>query len=75
MELDLTEAAPAGDIVMDFTAVFGGVNVKLPRNIRVKVNSTPIFGGVDQHMPNSDDPSLPLVTINATAVFGGVDLY
>ncbi len=75
VELDLTEAAPAGDIVMDFTAVFGGVNVKLPRNIRVKVNSTPIFGGVDQHMPNSDDPSLPLVSINATAVFGGVDLY
>lgn len=72
--LDLRGAVIRGDCMIEATAVFGGVDIFLPENINVRVNSTPIFGGVSNKATSPDVPDAPTLYIEATAVFGGVDL-
>lgn len=60
---------------LDLTAVFGGIEVRLPEDWNVVVNGTPIFGGWENRTRPSPDPSQgPILHINCTAVFGGVEV-
>lgn len=72
--LDLRTAIINSDCVIDASSVFGGTDIYLPSNVRVKVSSTPIFGGVDDKTISSSAPGAPTVYINATCVFGGTDI-
>lgn len=55
-------------------ATFGGIEIYLPDYVNVKVQSTPIFGGVTnrrRYYANADAPTVFLV---ATCMFGGVEI-
>ncbi len=56
------------------TATFGGIEIFLPSYVNVKVNSTPIFGGVSSRRAYSNNSDAPVVFVNATCLFGGVEL-
>ena len=82
-QLDLRDALPQQEGAnLEITAVFGGVQVFVPRSWVVDVKGTPILGSVDDHTVVSSatdegqDPSplLPRLTIRATAIFGGIDI-
>lgn len=72
--LDLRTAIINSDCVIDTSSVFGGTDIYLPPNVKVKVSSTPIFGGVDDKTLSSANADAPTVYINATCVFGGTDI-
>lgn len=74
VKLDLRNAIIREDVVINVSAVFGGVDVYVPSNVKVKVSSTPIFGGVDNKYINTKDEKAKTIYFNATSVFGGTDI-
>lgn len=74
LTVDLRDARIDHDIVIDASAVFGGIDLFLPRNVRVVTKATPLFGGVDNKTKAPVDRTLPVVTVRCLAAFGGVDI-
>ena len=74
VELDLRNAIIDEDIVINATAIFGGIDIIVPSNVKVKVSNVPIFGGVDNKAPTIVDMNAPTIFINSTCMFGGIDI-
>jgi predicted membrane protein len=74
VDLDLRNAIIDEDVVINATAVFGGIDIKVPSNVKVKVSNVPIFGGVDNKAGTSTDPNAPTIFLNSTCMFGGIDV-
>ncbi|MGD9345419.1 MAG: DUF5668 domain-containing protein [Candidatus Aminicenantes bacterium] len=76
IELDFTNTKLAeNQATVDLTAMFGGIDVRVPRNWKVVVDSHAILGGVgDKHSPESPDKIEATLFIKATAIFGGVEI-
>src|SRR5206468_9406343 len=50
-EIDLSQADIQGKIVIDTTAVFGGIKLIIPPNWDLKIEITAVFGGVEDKRP------------------------
>ena len=75
VDLRLQNAIIKRDCVINTYSIFGGTDIILPRNVRVIVNSTPVFGGVDNRfVSEAADNNAPTVLIRALSVFGGTDI-
>jgi predicted membrane protein len=80
IEVDLTTAAissPGHTAVLEANAVFGGIEITVPRNWKVVMKSTAVFGGCeDRTVPPRPEAGIPLSTLVVTggAVFGGVSV-
>lgn len=74
VKLDLDEAIIQSDVRIDIMSIFGGVDIWVPANVNVVVNSMPIFGGVSNKSRNHAAPNAPTIYIRATCIFGGVDI-
>lgn len=73
VKLDLRDANFDKETVIKASAIFGGITIKLPKGLSVKVKATPIFGGVNNHY-SSDKTSEKVIYIETLALFGGVDI-
>lgn len=76
VKLDLREAQIDKDgAVIDISAVFGGVEILVPKKTRVKTDIVAIFGGHDDKRAAGDiNEKLPAITIRGEAIFGGVEI-
>ena len=74
VELNLVNSEIKGEQVINSTAIFGGITIKVPQNVNVKVKSTAIFGGVDNKIKNVAGENIPTIYVNAFCMFGGVDI-
>lgn len=74
IECDLKDSIIKEDVVINVSAIFGGVDIKVPENVKVKVTSTPIFGGVSNERKNPKDDNVKIIYVNATCIFGGVEI-
>lgn len=74
VKLDLSDTDIKEDIVINVTAIFGGIDIIVPNNVSVKTKSNSIFGGVDNKVKNKSDKKDAVVYINASCLFGGVDV-
>jgi len=74
IECDLRNATIKEDVVINATTVFGGIDILVPKNVNVKVVSTPVFGGVDSDKHKNSKNNTITIFVNATCVFGGVDI-
>jgi predicted membrane protein len=78
VELDLRQAALApGGVTLNLTAIFGGIEVRVPENWHVIVDGTAILGGVEDKTGTvSPDKLLPdaSLRIRAVTIFGGVEI-
>lgn len=75
--LDLRGARPAPEgASINATAVFGGIDVLVPKGWRITVRSMPVFGGLDDKTDHSVEvpPDAPELHVDAVSVFGGVSL-
>ena len=75
--LDLREARPVAEgASINATALFGGVDLLVPKGWRISVRSTPIFGGVDDKTDHTAPPpdDAPTLRIDAVTIFGGLDI-
>lgn len=74
IKLDLRDAVIEKDIVINTLSVFGGIDIYVPENVKVKVSSTPFFGGVDVKRRKGDGKKEVTVYLNSVCIFGGVDV-
>ena len=75
--LDLREARPSTEgATLSVTALFGGVDVIVPRGWRVKLQGTPIFGGYEDKTEGDGPPGpeSPQLTIDVLVLFGGLEV-
>jgi predicted membrane protein len=74
LTIDARDALITHDCIIDATALFGGIEIRLPDDVRVQVQATPLFGGVDDKTRAPMNPNAPIVTVRCLAAFGGVDI-
>ncbi len=74
IKCDLTGAIITGDVVVNASAIFGGIDVIVPPEYNVKIQSNSIFGGVSNKRSGKDNPEAPTVYINGSGIFGGIDI-
>ena len=73
IELDMRDVTLDSDLVIDCFTLFGGIDIRLPKDVKVEVNGLPIFGGVENKYRNNHEAKVT-VYINHTTICGGVDL-
>lgn len=74
VDIRLQNAIIKRDCVINSYSIFGGTDIILPKYVRVIVNSTPVFGGVDNRFVSEAGDNAPTVLIRALSVFGGTDI-
>lgn len=77
IDLDLRNAVITKDVIIDITAVFGGMDIYVPSNVHVVTNCTPILGGVDNKTVSPsmvNGRNVPTIYVNGACIFGGVDI-
>lgn len=74
LTLDLRDAVISKDgAKLNVNAAFGGIDIYVPKDCRVKTNGTGILGGWDPQIKGNDIKE-PVLEITGTAIFGGVDI-
>lgn len=74
-EIDLRDAELSKDgAKMELTAIFGGIDVKIPEDWNIVLNSNAIFGGVGNKSLNPVEPEGKNLEIMANAIFGGIEI-
>ena len=74
IECDLRNAVIEQDCIINASAIFGGIDLIVPENINVKINSTSIFGGISNKQKKPFRKESPTLYINGVCLFGGVDI-
>ena len=62
------------DVVINATSVFGGIDIFAPDDVKVKIKSNSIFGGVSNKKDTDVTDKSKTIYINATCIFGGVEV-
>lgn len=77
-EVDLREVKvlTKKPIAIDLSAMFGGIEIFVPNDWKIKISGTPIFGGMDDKTRQIFEPDgkHPIVYINYHVMFGGVEI-
>ena len=74
VSLDLRKAIIKNDVVINASAIFGGIDLFVPDNVKVKIKSNAIFGGVSNKKKDVDLGDNNVIYVNATCLFGGVEI-
>lgn len=72
--LHLENAIINENVTINCNSTFGGIEIYLPNYVNVKIQSTPVFGGVTNRRRFTTSADAPTVFINATCMFGGVEI-
>ena len=61
---------------LDLTAVFGGISIIAPENVRIEISGLPIFGGWEDTTRKLQDSNetLPVIKLNCLTICGGVEI-
>lgn len=74
LDIDLRDAKITDGMIIDVSAIFGGVDIFLPPDAQVEIiTSTPIFGGFS-HRRNRNIEGAPRVRVKYVTIFGGADI-
>lgn len=73
VRLDLREAKLEKETAIGAWAIFGGIEILVPKDCIVKVKGTPIFGGISNERKNNEDAK-KTIYIEGYAVFGGIEI-
>ena len=74
VKCDLRKAIIDSDVVINASSTFGGIEIYVPSNVKIKTKSTSIFGGVENKANTKEDEKSHTIYINGIAVFGGVEI-
>lgn len=75
IELDMRDAKLSSDgCKINATALFGGIEITVPKDWKVVVKGTPIFGGVENKSRGQSEDINKVVELHCTVVFGGIDI-
>lgn len=72
--IDLRNAKIKDGSVIDAAAVFGGVTILIPEDLKVEIKSTSVFGGVTDKTKTREKKDKTTLYVNGSAIFGGVEI-
>jgi predicted membrane protein len=74
-KIDLRQAAiKGGEALLDVFALWGGVEITVPREWSVVVQGTPILGGFDDKTEPPREGGGPRLVVRGVAIMGGVEI-
>ena len=74
VKCDLRKAIIDSDVLINASSTFGGIEIYVPSNVKIKIKSTSIFGGVENKANTKADENSHTIYINGAALFGGVEV-
>lgn len=74
VKCDLRNAIITKDTVINASSTFGGIEIYVPSDVKIKIKSVPIFGGVSDKSSRTTSDTSHTIYINAQCVFGGVEI-
>ncbi len=76
IELDLSQVRLAeGKATIELNAILGGIDVRVPRHIRVELEGSPVLGGIEnKHVHSPGAGGDQTLYIKASAILGGVEI-
>jgi predicted membrane protein len=74
-EIDLRGAKLAGgQATLALSAVFGSIEIYIPRDWQVVLQGTPVLGSIESHKKSPGVPPTETLTIKGSAVFGSIEV-
>lgn len=75
VKCDLRKAIINENQVINCSAIFGGIDIYVPKDVKVKIKSSSIFGGVsDDRKEKQEKEDSKIIYINASCIFGGAEI-
>ena len=74
VKCDLRNAIIESDVVINASSTFAGIEIYVPSNVKIKIKSNSIFGGVSNKANTKPSENSHTIYINGAAVFGGVEV-
>lgn len=76
IKLDLREADLKNETYIKASAIFAGITILVPKDVEVKIKSTPIFGGVTSEGldEKTNKNAKKTVYVDGFALFGGIEI-
>lgn len=74
VDLDLRDAIFEKDTVIRAVCAFGGIDLKVPEDVQIKLNSNIVFGGISDDRKNPNESSKHTIYIDAYGAFGGISI-
>lgn len=74
VDLDLRSAKFEKDTVIKAFAMFGGIDIKVPEDVQVKIKSGFIFGGASDERKGDTGKGKHTIYLDATGGFGGISV-
>ena len=72
--MDLSNANIEKDIVIQTLSIFGGIDIYVPNNVKVKIKSLPFFGNVEDKTKKNNTEKEITIYVDAICIFGGVEI-
>ena len=72
--LDLTEAYLNEETNITISTLFGGVDLYLPDDVNIQIQSSNFLGGVDLHKRENKIENTKVIYLNARCIFGGINI-
>ncbi|HEV8375872.1 MAG TPA: DUF5668 domain-containing protein [Candidatus Polarisedimenticolia bacterium] len=74
-KIDLRQAAiKSGEALLDVFAMWGGIEIIVPRNWSIVLKGAPILGGFEDKTDSSQEAGGPRLIVRGTALMGGVEI-
>ena len=74
-KLDLRQAVIKGEeAILDVFAMWGGIEIIVPRTWGVVVHGTPILGAFEDKSEQPREQGSPRLIVRGTAIMGGVEI-
>ena len=74
VDLDLRKAKFEKDTVIKAFCLFGGIDIKVPKDVQVKIKSGFIFGGISDERKSGDNKVKYTIYLDAGGGFGGLSI-
>jgi len=77
IQLNLIKADIEGPVTISSDIVFGGMKLYIPPTWDLKIETTAIFGGVEDKRPILDDATIDpnkTITLTGNCIFGGIEI-
>ncbi|MBR3236779.1 hypothetical protein IKF92_03860 [Candidatus Saccharibacteria bacterium] len=74
VDLDLRKAKFNKDTVIKAFCLFGGIDVKVPEDVRIVIRSGFIFGGIEDERKSDKAKGKYTIYVDAAGAFGGVNI-
>lgn len=74
VNLDLRNAAFNKDTVIKAFCLFGGIDIKVPKDVQVQIRSGFIFGGISDDRKDKSNKGKYTIYVDAAGGFGGINI-